>query len=906
MSLKEVLADHKAARDARLVSIENRGKTQVSDLKERNKADLAAFSNFSKSLRKKLVTDELDRIEKAKQQGILDAREKEIDDLDQTGDDGIPQEEKDEDKKVKDHMISSKKAFDTAALNVQTRGGRFEDAYNVKSLSGWRVFAEREETARLAGEEYSGWLQGEMARNQELELVDNDGKEFTPASAETLEQKRIAMKALRQKFMKEQGLLGIKRTILSDKFYPNAIKAHRSLADTYEKEDAIAKSLEDYEAVQRQYDGDRDFSKLLSSLAPLAPEGKPLKRAGALDEGFEIIKGLASIDKFDAEDYEELGNQPSGFKNKKGEDILVKDKWGNRYLQLGKDLAEVWKENAKLEQDKKETAAKEEESKVFEEMSKMKPEELTKTWVDNKINELGSDPKYGGYSFTKLKNYAKSFAVDIVHYNNQENEIKEKIANNSLTTTELSKYDPRLIDQYKAEAAIIDKQKGITGKNLKALEEFVKEDAKIAFGNKNHPTIRNIIPKIKSEYIAVLAEARANPDALPKGTDAASYAFQVITTKYQDLSKFRGVNGYTKNLGLLGNDQLLKTAESIHLAETKKNEILKDKTLGEVLDPKVASQLISKESLNENIKGMQHNPGYTYPPIVTDIVQRYQKQYRQETGQELDEIDVMNALNQAINPDAEPLPKPNSIKTFTKYTNPVDRKTVNSKQSSKEQDSRILGGVAFQKGSENIEFIPPAILEGFEKFKVDYEADGEIDLSSFTANYELLGNNPLLASYFDITPDELTPDGEGINWEKFNIASSMLGNWIDNRIIDPLMDFGEYLAPSPESSANPSVRSGELKPMSQTPSNNPNLTASFTPEGVKVLDRDLDTEINPEGDFGYEAGQVILETISDIADWTTDQINVWLDSIVDDDMVRERQLAKYKTSGNINDAPLRQ
>ncbi len=898
MSYKEVLAQHKADRDVRRASIDKREDNKIAELQERSKAKLSAISGFSETLQKKLIVDEQERITKAQEQGVLDAREKELDDLDQTGDDGIPEEEKEEDKTIEQQMKATKYAFDTAALNIQTKGGKFEDAYNVQSLAGWRVYAERKETARLAGQEYASWLEGEMAQNNELQLVDGDGNPFTPAGAETLDQKRIAMKALRQKFMKEQGLLGIKRSLLSDTFYAPAITAHRVLADKYEKIDAAEKGLKDYETAKRHYHGDKDFLKFISSLAPIQLEGKVLKRAGALDEAFKAIVSLADIGEFGANDYEELGEQDSGFRDKKGNIIKVKDKWKFRYQKLGEDLQEEWDKNAAKSAKAKETLAKEAEDKVFEEMEEMDPSKLTRKWVNDKANELGADPKYGGYSFSKLRDYAKTFAVDAVHFNSMEDEIKEKIANNSLTSKELAKYDPQLIDKYKNEAAIIDKQKGITGENMKALEEFVKEDAKNVFGNRNHPTIRNIIPKIQAEYLAVLAEARANPDKLPKGTDAPSYAFQVITTKYQDLTKFRSAKGYTENLGLLGNAELLKTTESIHAAETKKNEILKDKNLGEVLDPKVATQLISKESLDKNIKGMQHNPGYTYPAIVTDIVQRYQKQYRQETGKELDEIDVMNALNQAINPGAPILPKPNSIKTFTANTSASDRRIINSKQSSKESKSRILGGVAAKKGSENKEFVPEFIMGGFEGYTAGSGFDTEIsfetpDLPSFVAQYELLNNNPELAAAFDITSDELTPDGEGVNWDKFGIAISMLGNHIKTRT----GELGQEIVQTGENVGDAFNEFWSVDPE--------------TDPGKQISDAVTETfnevfTVDKETDPGYLLGTQITKTISDVVDWTADQINVWLDSIVDDEMIRDHQLAKYKYSGNINDAPLRQ
>ena len=264
----------------------------------------------------------------------------------------------------------------------------------------------------------------------------------------------------------------------------------------------------------------------------------------------------------------------------------------------------------------------------------------------------------------------------------------------------------------------------------------------------------------------------------------------------------------------------------------------------------------------------------------------------------------MNALNQAINPDAEPLAKPNSIKTFTANTSAFDRQIIYSKQSSKEQDSRIVGSVAAKKGSENIEFVPEFIREGFEGYSSGFDRavgsgfDTETsfekpDLPGFVAGYELLSNNPKTAAALDITPDELTPDGEGVNWDKFGVAISMLGNHIKTRTGELGQEivqtgenvgdaFNEFWSVDPETDPGKQISDAVTKSFNEV----------FT--------------VDKETDHGYLYGTQIVKTISDIVDWTEDQINSWLDSIVDDEMIRDHQLAKYKYSGNINDAPLRQ
>ena len=189
-------------------------------------------------------------------------------------------------------------------------------------------------------------------------------------------------------------------------------------------------------------------------------------------------------------------------------------------------------------------------------------------------------------------------------------------------------------------------------------------------------------------------------------------------------------------------------------------------------------------------------------------------------------------------------------------------------------------------------------MEGFEGYNPGSDFDTEIsfettDLPSFAAQYELLNNNPELAAAFDITSDELTPDGEGVNWDKFGIAISMLGNHIKTRT----GELGQEIVQTGENVGDAFNEFWSVDPE--------------TDPGKQISDAVTETfnevfTVDKETDPGYLLGTQITKTISDVVDWTADQINVWLDSIVDDEMIRDHQLAKYKYSGNINDAPLRQ
>tara|TARA_B100001250_G_scaffold102104_1_gene85998 strand:+ start:268 stop:2607 length:2340 start_codon:yes stop_codon:yes gene_type:complete len=670
--MKEVLAQHKADRHTRVSQANAYGQERVQDAKDHRDSLFSSLSNFSQTLQTKLLADEQKRIKWAQEEGVANRREKEIDDLDEKGDDGIPPEEKEEGDQTEKDLKKVKKAFDTAFVNIQTRGGRYEDAYKVKSLSAWRLYAERKETAAIAGKNYGSWLAGEMQENDTLTLKDPEGQDFTPAKAETLEQKRMAMKALRRQFMQEQGLLGVDRRILSDHFYNPAINAHRQLTAAYEKQDAIDKSIQSADDAFRHFDTDFQaggvdaVQDLFNSLEGLQPEGKFLDRAGTWDYIFKGLESKADLGTFTPEDLEAFGDQEI---EKDGKKVKIKELWegspNDRFLKLTEDVLAHQTKNSEQALKAETVKGKQQEQDIIDQ--KLGHQELIQAYMTALKN-----PQYGGYDFTRLKKLITATAPGAEALMLQESDIKDKISRNELTSEELGNYDPRLQDQYKAEAAIIDKQKGITGENLKALEEFIKEDAKEVFKNSNHWSIRNLLPKVKADYLAALKEARDNPESLPKGMDAPSYAFQLTTQKYGDLSKYRDFKGYTQNLGLADPTTLKNSAISIDQAEDNKNSILKGLTLGQALQPETVQQLISKDSLVTNIDKMQNNPSYQFPPIVKSLVRRYEREFNNNplnraAGKKLDEIDVLNAVFRTYFPDEKPLLKPNSLECVNRF-----------------------------------------------------------------------------------------------------------------------------------------------------------------------------------------------------------------------------------------------
>ena len=169
-SVEANFQQHKSDRSNRISLANQYAQEKLRRDEDRSDKLLQSISGFSRTLQEKLVSDEQERIKKAIAEGKANIHEKQLEDIEKTGEDTIPEEEKKDSEVIEGEIIKGKKAFDTAALNIQTKGGRYEDAYNVKSLSGWRLWSERNETAAVAGRNYAGWIEGEMKNNDVLEL----------------------------------------------------------------------------------------------------------------------------------------------------------------------------------------------------------------------------------------------------------------------------------------------------------------------------------------------------------------------------------------------------------------------------------------------------------------------------------------------------------------------------------------------------------------------------------------------------------------------------------------------------------------------------------------------------------------------------------------------------------------
>ena len=176
-----------------------------------------------------------------------------------------------------------------------------------------------------------------MQNNGDLKLEYN-GQEFTPQAAETLEQKKIAMKALRREYMRQNDLGSVNPALLNDEsvgFYDQAITSHNNLYKQYVKDDAIQSGFESRQKAVDEFRDDKDFEALLGKIKITANEdGEGYNRAEALDETFVILTDLAKTGQLSAEDLIAIQNQEIEIDGK----TYKVGRWKTRWLKLEQDV----------------------------------------------------------------------------------------------------------------------------------------------------------------------------------------------------------------------------------------------------------------------------------------------------------------------------------------------------------------------------------------------------------------------------------------------------------------------------------------------------------------------------------------------------------------------------------------
>ena len=357
MSYKEVLRGLTAGEQNNANRFRQFESIRLAEDRERGRERLKAISQFSTSLDGFIKNTVDKQIEEDKLKGKLAAIEQDMESREVTGQANIPQEDFDDYFANKETLLDSKKQLNTVANNVLEEGGTFQEADEISNLSGWALYSFVQQKSKIAADGYEDWLKGEMQNNDSIELEAN-GTTFTPSTAETLDQRNIALKALRRQYLIEQNLTDVNRALLDDKevgFYDKVQSAHSTIMKGYEKDDAIEKSFTIRTTAINEFVIDKDFESLLGTIKRTVDDnGNNYNRKEALDETFKILESLAKTGQLSIEDLEAIQDQEIEIDGKP----YKVGRWKTRWLELADELQKAASAKAKADLQELEAAEK--------------------------------------------------------------------------------------------------------------------------------------------------------------------------------------------------------------------------------------------------------------------------------------------------------------------------------------------------------------------------------------------------------------------------------------------------------------------------------------------------------------------------------------------------------------------
>ena len=920
MSIRQALSRFEENEFGNIDRRAQRRRTKVQYQNDSQDRLLKLASTFNSKLSEELVARDKERIEREKEEAIVLADEQGMEMMEKTGKSPVsPEDQKTYDDGVKT-LDENKKNTQKVARDVLKESGNYDQAKKIENLSGHALYEYTKRRSEIAANNVQAWLQGEMIKNDTLEFV-YEGKNLTPKTAETLEEKAAALKELRKEYIRINGLAGVSTEIKAEEegLFAKSIEAKAALMKQYTTMDSIKRSFEDKEKaadVFREANHKKSsFNDLHQAMRLTVDDnGSPISEEAALDETIKVIESQMKTGEFTRNKFIELGNQivtdPTTGKPGK-----LKDVWPSRYLELEDTLEEAEKDIEAAKQAKIQTGFEKEERIILEKAADL-PDDEKLAFVTKEQAKLYK--KYPGYESTRINRFVTQFAKGSAHIE-QKGKAYEQMRNGTLTISELSKYSSQIQQDEtlkKFATRLTEEQAG------GPVKEFIEEvNTAIAFKinqggiDKKNPTVKPMERYAKTKFDAFLATAIANDH--PNPADFARQSTLAWLDTYTSSRKNFTEDGYINIPGTLTRKELKQT-NKLHNEEVKRQKEILSTYKETILTSENIGKLISKEELVESmsdyLKTGANPTSFDYPGEIDTL-------YKYLADGKKSKFDVMNDVLQLHG-----LPtlgnKPPSIEKFDNNTNKADNVTLSNKTF--DTAARIWGKIATNTGEPNLELFP----NNLGKSLFDWSEANSMDYSTSASAMEFLYRHPTLASNFGFTEQDLgfmqmppTTSTEGVDWDRFGMAVNVLSwkarsavgdkfeDWGDhwntvaeNFVKDfKLKEFANYLAPPPEESANPNVRSGKLKP--EMPSNNPNLTATTLPSGVKVLDEEFD----PDSDLGKQVGENIMKELSIIGNETVSLINNWVDSILDLDEDQERELAvsNYKNSGDVSHLPIR-
>ena len=434
--------------------------------------------------------------------GKLASIEEDLELKEGTGIINLPVEDQEEYYANKESIKANKKELNEAANQVVEQGGSYQDANDVSNLSGWALYGYVQQKSKIAADNYEDWLKGEMNNNDKLKLNVN-GVEFTPSTAETLDQKLVAMKALRRQYVRDNELLDVNRALLDDDevgFYDKVANAHKTLSKEYETDQDINDGITTREEAEKSFGINKDFALLLGEIKRTRKtDGSKYDRKEALDETFKIIKNAYLNGDITEQELLDMQNQEVKIDGK----TYTAGRWRNRWRNLAKEVAEEQKALLEAEQDAFEAEgieyimdiqAKEAElQKENKRYSEAEIDEMINNWnpqwgkVDSYLTDLktrstedGIDDDVIKILEEKIKNKQPIYQTDVNKISDSTKWAKWTKVAKDVANTDLIKAEEKLRDEAVKgviETAFFDKVENPKGTmwraaNTQAIEEY--------------------------------------------------------------------------------------------------------------------------------------------------------------------------------------------------------------------------------------------------------------------------------------------------------------------------------------------------------------------------------------------------------------------------------------------------
>ena len=357
MSLRNVLNNLTQGEETNAERARRFGEATIQNERQRDLETLDAFKGFSSKL-DQFVQDKYKRDDAQLQADMeLKVAEEHLEAKEQTGNPNISEEDNLKYIQDKESILGNEKDLAKAANSALDQGATFQEAKQIHNLSGAALYYYVRAKSKIAADGYDDWITGEMKNNSTLKLEAN-GIEFTPQTADTLEQKKIAMKALRREYMRQNDLGSVNPSLLNDEtvgFYDKAISSHNTLYKKYEKDDSIKTGIDDRLEAVNQFKIDKDFESLMGKIKITAnEEGEGFSYSDALDETFDVMKDAVLNGDITLEELEAIKDQEIIVDGKK----TTVGRWKTRWRELETELADEAKKVAEARLDQFDAAKK--------------------------------------------------------------------------------------------------------------------------------------------------------------------------------------------------------------------------------------------------------------------------------------------------------------------------------------------------------------------------------------------------------------------------------------------------------------------------------------------------------------------------------------------------------------------